>query len=205
MSCLAMAERYRHGIGRVRRPGQRAQPEELLHHELHLLLGGAARTDDGVLDLRRRVLRDRDVTQGTGEHRGAPRVPEHHRGPDIVRVEDRLDRERVNGVPLEHFLDALEDLAQPDGQGLARLGPDHPALQKRNGAVARASDDAIPGGSGTRVDPEYDHAPASAKAASSMSAFEKTFCTSSRSSSASISLISFFASSPATATVFLAT
>ena len=48
-------------IGGVGGSGRRLEPELPLHHVAYLLLGGVAASDDGLLDLPRRVLGDRHV------------------------------------------------------------------------------------------------------------------------------------------------
>ncbi|KAG0926804.1 hypothetical protein G6F31_018263 [Rhizopus arrhizus] len=55
--------------------GRAVQRKQVLHHHLHLLLGGASGADHGFLDLQRGVLVDGQRTVGQCAQRCAPRLP----------------------------------------------------------------------------------------------------------------------------------
>jgi hypothetical protein len=74
---------------------RRVEPEQQLHHLLHLLLLGAAVADDRALDLGRRVLDDGQPGLHGGQHRHAARVPELERAAHVAGVKEVLDGHAV--------------------------------------------------------------------------------------------------------------
>ena len=71
---LHVTDGHRQRVGGVVRRRQHGQTENQLHHLLHLVLLGAAVADDRPLDLRGRVLDDRQPGLDRREHRDAARV-----------------------------------------------------------------------------------------------------------------------------------
>ena len=96
-----MADRDGERVGGVVRRRDGRQPEQQLHHVLHLRLLRAAIADDGALDLGGRVLEDRQMRLDGGEHRDAARVSELQRAADVCRVKQIFDRDRVRTALLE--------------------------------------------------------------------------------------------------------
>src|SRR5690606_25826167 len=212
-----MAERGGHPVGRIGGGRRVLETELALHHERDLILRGVPVADHGLLDLPRRVLGDRQLPQIGGQQDRAAGMPELERTLRVLAVEDLLDRHHVRVVPRQQHGDFIEDLPDTPRDGFARRGADDAALDQPRDPAPPAGDDAVAGRRRAGIDPEHHdlvgappvrlgHARyiASARTASSMSALEWTFCTSSSSSSISSSRISFSASLPPTAISLLA-
>ena len=75
--------------------GTAGQPENQLHHLLHLVLVGAAVSHDGAFDLGGGVLDHRKPGLDRREHRHAARVSELQRAAHVGRVENVLDGDAV--------------------------------------------------------------------------------------------------------------
>ena len=97
---MRMADRCGERVRRVCR-GPLLHAENQLHHVLHLLLVGAATTDDGLLDLSGAVLVDRHVGFERCANRGRARLTELERAVGILVQEHALDRDLV-GPELTH-------------------------------------------------------------------------------------------------------
>src|SRR5262245_12082864 len=192
-------ERRRHAVRGVARLGSSLETQEPREHELHLLLARSARSDHGLLDLGWRKLVNGEPGLLGGKEYDAARVPEYHGGPDILRVEHVLDRERGGPMAGNELGDAVEDLAEPSGQGITWSRANDAAFDQRCDAAVVASDDPVARVRGAWIDAEDDQTFAISE--TSMSKFAQTFCTSSSSSSDSISLRSVSASLPSTFTV----
>src|SRR5687768_14082583 len=67
-------------------------------HLLDLVLAGAAVGGDGLLDLGRGVLLDRQAALGGGEDGDAARLADGHRRGDVLREEQLLDRDLARAV-----------------------------------------------------------------------------------------------------------
>jgi hypothetical protein len=104
-------------------------------------------------------------------------------------------------MPRNELGDAVVDLAQAGGKGIARSCADDTALDQRRDAAVVASDDPVARVRGAWIDAENDQTFAISE--TSMSKFAQTFCTSSSSSSDSMSLRSVSASLPSSFTVDL--
>src|SRR5688500_2257076 len=200
-----MAERDGNPICGVCGLGCGLQAEQLLNHVLHLLLGGAAGPDDGVLDLRRRVFPDGKVLQRGRQQDCAAGMTEDHAGARVVAKEHAFDGHGIGPGARNDIRDAVVDLLEPLRERRRCVGANDATLQKRDGAAALLDDDAVARRAGTRIDAEDDHAPASAIADSSTSMFEYTFCTSSSSSITSSSFNSLGTSAPSTCIVVFGT
>src|SRR5688500_8854368 len=202
---LDVAQGHRHTVRSIGRPGRGLQAQQLLHHELHLLLGRLAGAAYRVLDLGGAVLGDGDVAQRSGEEDHAAGVAERDGRADVSGVEHAFAGDARGSVARDDLEDAFVHGAQARAELERIVGAHDAALHERHGAAALADDDAVTGYRRTGIDAENDQALTSSSAFSSMSALLCTFCTSSRSSSASSSLSSLCASSPATLTVAFGT
>lgn len=110
-----MGERHGHRIRGVGGPGRALQAEQSLHHELDLLLGGAAGPYYGALDLGGRVLRNGQVPERGGEQDGSAGMAEDEGGADILAIEDTFDRHEIGAMSVEDFGDTLIDLFESAG------------------------------------------------------------------------------------------
>ncbi len=91
-----------------------------MHHQLDLLLFGAAVADHAGLDFERRIFAEREAGFGDGEQHDAPRVRELQRGLDVLRVEDFFHGRRIRRVRGDDFAQAAGDGEQA-GLEAARL------------------------------------------------------------------------------------
>ncbi|MNH11348.1 hypothetical protein D3C79_708610 [compost metagenome] len=143
-----MTERHPEGIRRIRL-GRGRQLEQVGHHMLHLLLGGAARAHHRLLDLGRRVFAHRQQGVDRRDDGAAPGLAEFQGRIRIARHEDPLDGELVR-------LELGDDLAHPvihlleAGRQLAQVGAD--AARPQVFRLARDdADDAVAGDPGAGV------------------------------------------------------
>jgi hypothetical protein len=83
------------GIVRRRHDGE---PQNQLHHLLHLVLLGAPVADDCAFDFGGRVFDNRQASLDGREHCDAARMTQLERAPDIVRVEQIFDGDAVGAA-----------------------------------------------------------------------------------------------------------
>src|SRR5687767_5203912 len=105
-------ESYRYTIGCVRRLWRRSEAEQLLHHELDLILRRLAMTDDGTLHGRGCVFCHGNVAQRGREQYCAARVTEYYRRAHVASIKDPFHRHRVRLMPGDDVGDPLENVAQ---------------------------------------------------------------------------------------------
>jgi len=105
-------------VGGVRR-GRTREPEQPLHHFLHLFLFRVAVADHGLLHLERRVLCDRQSRIDRGADRRAARLAERERGGGIDVDEDFLQRDLLRAV-------LADDFSQASRMALRRSGRSAP-------------------------------------------------------------------------------
>ena len=138
--------------------GTRVEPEQQLHHLLHLRLLGAPVADHRALDLGRRVLDDRHAGLDRRQHRDAARVPELQRAAHVDGVEQVLDGDAVGpAVARAASVSSRWMRREPVGErgaGPARDG----AAADQPVAAAVALDAAVAGALRAGVDAEDPHA-----------------------------------------------
>ena len=100
--------------------GRRLEPQQQLHHLLHLRLLGAAVADDRELDLGRRVFDDRQPGLNGREHGDAARVPQHERASHVAGMKQILDDDAVRPAGLEQPDQAVVDELAGDREAPAR-------------------------------------------------------------------------------------
>src|ERR1700677_2455101 len=106
-----MADGSRQGIGRIR--GHRPiELQDASHHELHLSLLGAARSDHRLLDLPRRVLEHLGVGVDGAADRRSPCLSELQRTVGIAIDEHPLDGDLLRPVLRHDSANAGEYLTQ---------------------------------------------------------------------------------------------
>ena len=128
-----------------------------MHHQLHLMLFGAAVADHAGFDFERRVLAERETGFGDSEQRHAARVRELERGLDILRVEDLFHRGgfRLMGARITSRRPARDD----EQAGFERLFADWYGWNRPRHAMrtAIAFDHAVAGVFGAAIDAENAH------------------------------------------------
>ena len=96
--------------------GRAGEPEEPLHHLLHLHLLRVTVADHGLLDLERGVLGDRQARVNGSADRSASRLAERERRGGIDVDEDFLQRDLLGAVLADDFSQSREDRLQAVGQ-----------------------------------------------------------------------------------------
>ena len=153
---VEVADRDREGVGRVLGVRRHLEREQLLDHARDLVLVGAARAADGVLDLLGRVRDDVEPALAGGEHDDAARLPDGERARRVLAEVDVLHRDDLHEVLVEQLADAAVDRGEADLHGGFRAGRDDAAVEREQ-APAAALDDAVAGVGGAGVDAEDDH------------------------------------------------
>ena len=133
------------------------KPKQAGEHKLNLLLRCGARPDNRLLDLSRRELMNIELRLMSGEEDDTSRMPEHHRRPYVPRIEHVLDRQRVGPMPRNELRDPVVDLAEARRKRIARSRPNDATFDETDESRLIATNDAIPGVRGARVDAENEH------------------------------------------------
>src|SRR5256885_16457 len=89
------------------------------YHRPDLIFSRSAGPDDGLLDHRRRVLRDIEPLLLRGQQNHAPRVAEHEGGADVLMIEGVFEGEYGRLMALDESCDLVVQLRQPVRQGIA--------------------------------------------------------------------------------------
>ena len=114
-----MADGDRHGVASVFGFDASFERQQRMHHQLHLLLFGAAVAHHAGLDFERRVLADRESGFRHGEQHHAPGVRQFQRGLHVLSVEDLFHGRRFGRVRVNHFAQSLRDGEQANFQAAA--------------------------------------------------------------------------------------
>ena len=146
-------ERVRRMVG----AGQVGQREQRLHHPLHLLLAGPARSAHRALDLLGRVGEAGDAALPGGQHDHPAGLPDGERGARVRAEVEVLDGERGRRVLVQERRHAGVDGGQPRAGIQPRRGLYHPAVERQQPtAAARHHAEARVRRAG--IDAEGDHA-----------------------------------------------
>ena len=149
-----VADRDRERVGGVVRRRELGEPEDHLHHPLHLRLVGAAVAADRLLDAGGRVLAAVDSRVGGRDEHGAARLPDGERDAGVGADVRLLERHRIRRVLGDERRHALVDRLQTEDGVLA--GGGRPAAVRHLPEAASAFlDDSVPASSSPRVD-TYD-------------------------------------------------
>ena len=182
-----MANRDGERIRRIVRRGSSREPEQQLDHLLNLMLFRPSITDNGALDLGRRVLEDRKLDLDCREHGDAARVPELERTSTVGRKEDALESDAIGPTVGEQIREAMVDgeefLGKREHGGAGDRAAHHQAMPR-----SVTLDATVTGAFGAGIDPEDLHASDASISFSAISKFDQTCWTSSCSSRASMSL-----------------
>jgi len=92
LGVVDVAYRDGEGVGGVGWFGRFGQVEQARYHELDLLFGGQAVTDNGTLDGKWSIFGDKQTATGRGHHRDAAHLPELECALCIGRKKDFLNR-----------------------------------------------------------------------------------------------------------------
>lgn len=84
---MAVADRHSERIGGIVGLRNLIKIEDYPRHLLHLLLFGASVTDDALLDLQRRILKNRDTVLLRGENKNSPRLADIDNRFGVVIIE----------------------------------------------------------------------------------------------------------------------
>ena len=104
-----MANSSGQGIGDIQRRRRYIHLEKEGHHLLYLHFLGPAVSDDGALDLRRRVLGNRYVGLRCCEHQHTAYVPERQGATSVLGVEKILDGDSFGLVTGQEVGEAAMD------------------------------------------------------------------------------------------------
>ena len=110
-----MGQRDRDAVGGIGRRRRCPEPQQLRHHVAHLRLECRPPSHDRLLDLRRRVLGDRNAGLLRREEDDAAGVAQHDRGAHVLAVKGAFDRHGVGSVAGEERGHAVMD-ARGDGR-----------------------------------------------------------------------------------------
>src|SRR5688500_16046455 len=139
------------------RLGNLLQPQDRLHHPLHLRLLGAPVAADGLLDVRGCVLNGFDAGELAGDEDGAPSLPDRECGAGVGADEGLLERDGIGPVVLDEVPHLVVDPPEADLGPLTRSGLP-PAEVERREAVSSSLDDGVPACSRSRIDADDLHA-----------------------------------------------
>ena len=115
----------RRRVGGVRGVGRRGQVQQDLHHPLHLGLVGRSESGDGVLDLVRGVLGDRQAPLGRLRHHDPGGLADAHGGADVHLEQDPFDRDRRHRELVQQTDEVIPELGQPQRELAIRVGTQH--------------------------------------------------------------------------------
>jgi hypothetical protein len=115
-----MADGDRERIRLVRRGRLAVEPEDELHHPLHLALVRSPVPADGLLDPRGRVLSALDPGLGRRDEHGAARLSDGERDAGVGTHVGLLERDGVGLVRRNEPANPLEDRQQPRVERLPR-------------------------------------------------------------------------------------
>ena len=147
-----MAQRNGNGVRRVVRPGDLLHMQKPPRHIHHLALFRLAVADDGLLDLHRCVLKQRDPRLGDGKQDHAAAMADADTCCDIMPPEQLLDRDSVRRGDLQQPDYILVQDIQPLGKRQLLIRRNDAVLQQPVLAPLRA-EEAEARGRVTRVDP----------------------------------------------------
>ena len=85
---MAVADRHSERIGGIVGLRNLIKIEDYPRHLLHLLLFGASVTDDALLDLQGRILKNRDTVLLRGEDKNSPRLADIDNRFGVVIIEE---------------------------------------------------------------------------------------------------------------------
>lgn len=91
---MAVADRHSERIGGIVGLRDLIKIEDYPRHLLHLLLFGASVANDALLDLQRRILKNRDTVLLRGEDKNSPRLADIDNRFGVVIIEKLLYRHR---------------------------------------------------------------------------------------------------------------
>ncbi len=151
-----MADRDGERVGRMRGVRFGVEPEDELHHPLHLPFLRPPVPADRLLDPRRGVLGALDPGGRGRDEYGAASLTHGERDAGVGTHEGLLECDGVRRVLGNELLNALEDRQQPRVQPPARGCPPAPG-NHRPEAPAAFVDDPVPARSRSRVDAEDLH------------------------------------------------
>ncbi len=151
-----MADRDGVRIGLVRGARFVGEPEDQLHHALHLRLVRPPVAAHGLLDARRSVLSAVEPGLGGRDEHDASRLPDGERDAGVGTHVGLLERDGVGRVLRNESPNSLEDRQQPHVERLPRGRP--PAARPHRPEAPVASvDDPVPARSRPWVDAEDLH------------------------------------------------
>src|SRR5688572_12356252 len=107
-----MANRRRERVRGVSRD-RFVDTQDHSHHALHLIFLRGAAADDGLLDVARAVLVNRNVARERGADRGCACLTELERAVGVAAQEHPLDGDFGGAILAHELTDAQEDAAQP--------------------------------------------------------------------------------------------
>ena len=119
-----------HRVRRVVGLGNLPDAQQHPHHHLHLMLIRAAVTDDGLLDLHRRVFKQVIRVFLTGDQRHAARAADLYARRHVFGEKKLLERDFVGLEGFQQAAHARVDAAQARGEGVARIGNQRAVLHQ---------------------------------------------------------------------------
>ena len=149
-----MADRDGKRVGGVRRCRLVLEPEDHLHHPLHLLLLGAAVAADHLLHAGRRILSAPDPGVGGRDHDDPARLPDGECGAGVDADERLLDCDGIGLMKRDELDDGVEDRLQTQLGAFGR-GRFPPPVVDGPEAPVFFVDDAVPARSRPWID-AYD-------------------------------------------------
>jgi hypothetical protein len=153
---MYVANGNRQSIGCVERLGSSLQFEQSADHLLYLLLFGTSVSCNSALNLKRRILEDRDIRLRGGKQADTSDVSQAQRALNIIRIEETF---KSGGMGFEFANDVDNtpmNLLQADSQRIRRLRTDGAAADKNAIGTVRI-DDAITGDSGPAINAKDPH------------------------------------------------
>ena len=129
--------------------------EQRANHIGDLRLIGGARANNGLLDLHRGVLPHLDPAQGARDESSAAGMGGGYGGTNIRAEIDTLHSRLLRAIAIDHGGELVGDAPQARRQVRAGRGLDATVCPATH-LAATLLDDAPPGASQTRVDPQYD-------------------------------------------------
>jgi hypothetical protein len=132
------------------------QAEHRADHVRHLLLPGAARAADRLLDLLGRVRGTRYAPPSRGQHHDPARLTDRERAARVGAEEQVLERDRVGLVADQQLVDLGEQRGEAALERHARARGDHAAVE-RDEAHAAPRHHAVAGVREAGIDAEDGH------------------------------------------------
>ena len=125
-----MADRDGERVGRVVRRRRCVEPQDRLHHALHLGLLRPAVAGDGELHVRRGVLSAADAGERGRDDCGAARLPDRERGAGVDADKRLLDCDGGRPLAVDELFHAVVDLQQALFRPLGRGGFPAPEVDR---------------------------------------------------------------------------